>query len=175
LGKSGRRGLVIVHTGNGKGKTTAALGMAFRALGQGLSVLMVQFIKGSWKSGELESAKKFKNFKLIPMGRGFVSTNGRISEEDYQAAKEALDYAKLHLGDYDMVILDEVNYAIGFGLISEGDVLKLIEKKPERVHLILTGRNATTEIINKADLVTEMCEIKHPFHKGIKAQKGVEF
>ncbi len=172
---SERKGLLIVHTGNGKGKTTAALGMAFRALGHGLKVLMVQFIKGSWKYGELESAKKFENFKLLPMGRGFVSTNGKIAEEDRQAAREALDYAQAHLNDFDMVILDEINYAIGFGLVNESEVLELIEKKPPRLHLILTGRNAPEKIIEKADLVTEMREIKHPFQKGIKAQRGIEF
>ena len=170
-----RKGLVIVHTGNGKGKTTAALGMAFRALGHGLNVLMVQFIKGSWKYGELESAKKFENFKLLPMGCGFVSTNGEIAEEDRQAAREALDYAQAHLNDSDMVILDEINYAIGFGLVGESEVLELIDKKPPGLHLILTGRNATEKIIEKADLVTEMREIKHPFQKGVKAQRGVEF
>ncbi len=170
-----RRGLVIVHTGNGKGKTTAALGMAFRALGHGYRVLMVQFIKGSWKYGELESAKKFENFKLVPMGRGFVSTDGKVAEEDRQAAKEALAYAREHMTEYDMVVLDEVNYAIKFGLLEEKDVLDFIEQKPEDVHLILTGRDATERIVERADLVTEMREIKHPFQKGIKAQKGVEF
>jgi len=170
-----RRGLVIVHTGNGKGKTTAALGMAFRALGHGYRVLMVQFIKGSWKYGELESAKKFENFKLVPMGRGFVSTDGKVAEEDRQAAREALAYAREHMTEYDMVVLDEVNYAIKFGLLEEKDVLDFIEQKPEDVHLILTGRDATERIVERADLVTEMREIKHPFQKGIKAQKGVEF
>ncbi len=170
-----RQGLVIVHTGNGKGKTTAALGTAFRALGHGYRVLMVQFIKGSWKYGELESAKKFENFKLVPMGRGFVSTDGKVADEDRQAAREALAYAREHMAEYDMVILDEVNYAIKFGLLEEKDVLDFIEQKPMDVHLILTGRDATEQIIERADLVTEMKEIKHPYQKGIKAQKGVEF
>ena len=172
---SERKGLVIVNTGNGKGKTTAALGLAFRALGHGFRVLMVQFIKGSWKYGELESAKKFENFTLIPMGRGFVSTDGKIAEEDRKAAGEALSYAQAHMKDYDMVILDEVIYAIGFGLIDVKEVVNLIKEKPAGVHLVLTGRNAPEEILERADLVTEMREIKHPYQKGIKAQRGVEF
>jgi len=170
-----RKGLVIVHTGNGKGKTTAALGLAFRALGHGFKVLMVQFIKGSWKYGELESAGRFQNFILRPMGRGFVNTDGKVAEADRQAAAEALDYARAHQREFDLVILDEVIYAIGFGLISEEDVLAFIDEKPESTHLILTGRNATERIVEKADLVTEMREIKHPYQKGIKAQKGIEF
>ena len=170
-----RKGLVIVHTGNGKGKTTAALGMAFRALGHGFKVLMVQFIKGTWKYGELESAKRFEHFELRPMGRGFVSTEGEAAEEDRRAAKEALEYARSKLKEYDMVILDEVVYAIGFGLVDESDVLRLIDEKPGHVHLILTGRNASEALVGRADLVTEMCEIKHPYQKGIKAQRGVEF
>jgi len=172
---SERKGLVIVHTGNGKGKTTAALGLAFRALGHGYRVLMVQFIKGSWKYGELESAKKFENFVLKPMGRGFVPTDGNVAEEDCQAAREALKYARDLMGSYDMVILDEVIYAIGFKLLIEEEVLDVIDRKPERLHLILTGRDAPKRIVDRADLVTEMCEIKHPYQKGIKAQRGVEF
>ena len=172
---SNRKGLIIVHTGNGKGKTTAALGLAFRALGHGFKVLMVQFIKGSWTYGELRSAQKFENFELRPMGRGFVSTDGNVEEEDKKAAKEALEYARARLGDYDMIILDEVLYAIGFGLVTKGEVMRLIDEKPEQLHLLLTGRNAPEEIVEKADLVTEMREIKHPYQKGIKAQRGIEF
>jgi cob(I)alamin adenosyltransferase len=170
-----KKGLVIVHTGNGKGKTTAALGMAFRALGHGFSVLMVQFIKGSWKYGELESAKKFEKFKLVPMGRGFVPTNGSADDEDRQAASKALDYARGQMKAYNMVILDEVNYAVTFGLLEESVVLSVIDEKPLETHLILTGRNAGQRIIDRADLVTEMREIKHPYQQGIKAQRGVEF
>ncbi len=173
--KSEKKGLVIVHTGNGKGKTTAALGMAFRALGHGFSVLMVQFIKGSWKYGELESAKKFENFKLVPMGRGFVPTDGSVADEDRQAASRALAYAREQMKAYDMVILDEVNYAVTFGLLDEAAVLTVIDEKPPATHLILTGRNAGQSVIDRADLVTEMREIKHPYQQGIKAQRGVEF
>ena len=173
--KSEKKGLVIVHTGNGKGKTTAALGMAFRALGHGFSVLMVQFIKGSWKYGELESAKKFEKFKLVPMGRGFVPTDGSVDDEDRQAAAKALAYAREQMKAYDMVILDEVNYAVTFGLLDETAVLTVIDEKPPATHLILTGRNAGQPVIDRADLVTEMREIKHPYQQGIKAQRGVEF
>jgi len=123
----------------------------------------------------VSAAKKFENFKLVPMGRGFVSTDGKVADEDRQAAREALAYAREHMAEYDMVILDEVNYAIKFGLLEEKDVLDFIEQKPADVHLILTGRDATEQIIERADLVTEMKEIKHPYQKGIKAQKGVEF
>ncbi len=170
-----RKGLVIVYTGNGKGKTTAALGVAFRALGHGYRVLMVQFIKGSWTYGELESAKRFPNFVLRPMGRGFVATDGQVAAEDQEAARQALTYARSRMREFDMVILDEVIYAIGFGLVSEEAVLTFIEQKPPDVHLILTGRNAPDRIVEKADLVTEMREIKHPYRKGVKAQRGIEF
>jgi len=149
--------------------------MAFRALGHGFSVLMVQFIKGSWKYGELESAKKFDKFKLVPMGRGFVPTDGSVGDEDRQAASRALTYAREQMKAYDMVILDEVNYAVTFGLLDEAEVLAVIDEKPPATHLILTGRNAGQQVIARANLVTEMREIKHPYQQGIRAQRGVEF
>ena len=173
-----RKGLIIVHTGNGKGKTTAALGLAFRALGNGFKVCMVQFIKGTWKYGELEAAKKFENFEILPMGKGFVNLGAKNPDpQDIQAAEEALNKAKevILSGKYDLVILDEINYAILYRLISPEKVIEILKQKPENIHVVLTGRNAHEKIIEIADLVTEMKEIKHPYQKGIKAQRGIEF
>ncbi len=173
------RGLLIVYTGDGKGKTTAAMGMALRAAGHGLKTLMIQFIKGSWKYGELESIRKLAPyFTVKPMGKGFIrfDKNGP-GPEDIQAVEEAWDYFKQEMrsGSNHMIILDEINYAVGYQLIAIDEVLETITSKPDDLHLILTGRNAHPELIEKADLVTEMREIKHPFQKGIKAQKGIEF
>ncbi len=173
-----RKGLVIVHTGNGKGKSTAALGLALRAVGQGLRVSMVQFIKGSWKYGELKAPEFLPGFEILPMGRGFIDLGSKTpNPEDVALAQETFraGRAKVLSGEYGMVILDEVNYAVDYGLLAVEDVLRLIGEKPPEVHLVLTGRNARPEVIEAADLVTEMREIKHPFQKGIKAQKGVEF
>jgi cob(I)alamin adenosyltransferase len=171
-------GLTIVHTGDGKGKTTAALGLALRAVGQGLRVAMVQFIKGTWKYGELRAPEFLPGFEIAPMGRGFVGRGtGAPAVEDVEAARETFRAAaeKVRSGAYGMVILDEVNYAIDFGLIPVDDVLELIRTKPPELHLVLTGRNAKPEVVEAADLVTEMRDVKHPFRRGLKAQKGVEF
>lgn len=174
-----RQGLLIVHTGNGKGKTTAALGLALRAWGHGLKILILQFIKGSWKYGELKSIEQLApNLMLRQMGEGFVKNSVDDKKEKHcEAAKEALDVAKqeMNAGKWDMIILDEINYAVKFGLISLEDVLAFISQKPDEMHLVMTGRDAKEEIIAQADLVTEMKEIKHPYQKGIKAQQGVEF
>lgn len=173
------RGLIIVNTGNGKGKTTASLGLGMRAWGQGLKVLVLQFIKGSWKYGELEAAKRMGgDFVIRQLGEGFV----RNAKEEAIAghkdvAQEALADAKKEImsGKWDMVILDEINYAIKYGLIPLEAAMDLLEAKPQSLHLVLTGREARQEIIDKADLVTEMKAIKHPLKQGIKAQKGIEF
>lgn len=179
-----RRGLVMVYTGDGKGKTTAALGCAFRALGHGQRVLVVQFFKGDWPVvfGELESAKKHDRLEILQLGRGFVKIMGdkKPIEEHRAAARQALDLAKekIFSGKYDLVVLDEVNYAVDYldvKLIELKDVLEILEKKPPATHLILTGRNAKPEILERADLVTEMKEIKHPYQKGIPAQAGIDF
>ncbi|EGO62807.1 cob(I)yrinic acid a,c-diamide adenosyltransferase [Acetonema longum] len=176
---SDAQGLIIVHTGNGKGKTTAALGMAFRAWGQGMRILIIQFIKGGWKYGELAAAQQLgPRFIIRQMGEGFVkgATQDKATEHR-QAAAEALKAAEeaMSSGQWDMIILDEVNYALHYGLITLEEVLALLNKKPAALHLILTGRNAAADVIERADLVTEMKEIKHPYQKGIKAQKGIEF
>lgn len=174
-----KKGLIIVHTGPGKGKTTAALGLAFRAVGSGLRVLMVQFIKGSWHYGELDAARMLGEDKLTirAMGRGFVKLGGEIDPADQKAAAEAWAFAreKIFSGEYDMIILDEINYAVSYGLVRVAPVVEALEQKPEGVHVVLTGRNAAPEIIAVADLVTEMREIKHPYQKGIQAQRGIEY
>lgn len=180
-----RKGLTIVYTGNGKGKTSAALGAAMRALGHGWRVLIIQFFKGDWPViyGELELAKKlYPQFEVLQLGRGFVKIMGdkKPFEEHVEAAKAALTLTRERMlsGQYDLIILDEVIYALGyldFKLIDLKDVLQLIREKPPQMHLILTGRNAPPEIIEAADLVTEMMEIKHPMKKGIPAQQGIDY
>jgi cob(I)alamin adenosyltransferase len=178
MSEANRKGLIIVHTGPGKGKTTAALGLAFRAVGSGLRVLMVQFIKGSWHYGELDAAQAFGDrFVIRPMGRGFVKLGGEINPEDKRAAEEAWAFAreKISSGEYDMIVLDEINYAISYGLIEPGGVVAALQQKPEGAHVVLTGRNAHPDILAAADLVTEMREVKHPYQKGIEAQRGIEY
>ncbi|MBN2366132.1 MAG: cob(I)yrinic acid a,c-diamide adenosyltransferase [Calditrichaeota bacterium] len=174
-----RQGLLIVYTGNGKGKTTAALGMVVRAIGYNWRILMVQFIKGDWMYGELEGYKKLApNFDLERMGKGFVRIMGdkRPIEDHIQAAKNALNYVRKKMAqDYDIVILDEVNVAIREGLLTVEEVMEVIKNRPRYVTMILTGRNAAEEIIEAADLVTEMTEIKHPFQSGLMAQPGIDY
>jgi cob(I)alamin adenosyltransferase len=174
------KGLVIVYTGKGKGKTTAALGIVLRAVGHGHKVGMIQFIKGEWYYGELTSSKRLEpEFEMIAAGKGFV---GIIDDdhpiEDHQtAAKEALALAKEKIasGIYDVMILDEVNYAAKLNLISEQDILDTIAARPEKTSLVLTGNYVPESVMTAADLVTEMKEIKHPYQKGIKAKKGIDF
>jgi cob(I)alamin adenosyltransferase len=177
--RSERKGLVMVYTGNGKGKTTAALGMVVRAVGYDWKVLMVQFIKGDWMYGELEGYKKLApNFELKRMGKGFVRIMGdkRPIEDHIEAAKTALKFARYNMDkDYDILILDEVNVAIREELLTVEEVLDVINNRPPYLHVILTGRNAPKKIIEIADLVTEMTEIKHPFKKVILAQPGVDY
>jgi cob(I)alamin adenosyltransferase len=173
-------GLVIVYTGNGKGKTTAALGLAMRAIGYEHKVCMLQFIKGSWHYGEMDSSKKLEpNFELIAIGKGFVGilddNSPREEHEKYAAEALRICRERIFSGKYNVVILDEVNYAINLGLINVKEIVKIIEEKPSGLDLVLTGRDAREEIIELADLVTEMKEIKHPFKSGIKAKKGIDF
>ena len=175
-----KKGLIIVHTGPGKGKTTAALGTALRAVGQGLKVLMVQFIKGSWHYGELDAARMVgeDRFKILPMGRGFVKVGEEKPDpEDVRLVQEAWRLAseKIASAEYDLVILDEINYAISYKMLDPEVVVQELRQKPEMVHVILTGRNAHPAIVELADLVTEMREVKHPYHKGIPAQRGIEY
>lgn len=175
------KGLVVVNTGHGKGKTTAAMGLALRAAGNGLRVLIVQFIKGRWKSGEREALKHVPGVDVYVMGLGWTIDrlrDPRITDDEHQAAAaEAFAFAREQLvsGPYRMVLLDEILGAIRAGLVSLDDVLALIAAKPAMTHLVLTGRNAPLEIVAAADLVTEMTEVKHPFQQGITAQRGIEF
>lgn len=172
-------GLVIVHTGDGKGKTTAALGLSLRAFGAGLKVLILQFIKGGQGYGELEAIAALKNFsptiEVRQCGLGFTS-KGELSAHK-AAALETLKIAQDEIlsGNWDLIILDEINYAVKFGLIDESEMLSLLKIRPPELHLVLTGRDATPKLIDAADLVTEMKLIKHPFAQGIKAQRGIEF
>ncbi len=169
-----------MYTGKGKGKTTAALGMALRAIGYNHKVCMIQFIKGSWHYGEMTSSKRLEpEFELTAVGKGFVGIMDDKSpiEDHKKIAQEALKIAqeKISSKKYDIIILDEINYALNLNLIELDDVLKIISDKPDSVNLVLTGNHAKDEIIEKADLVTEMREIKHPFKLGIRAKKGIDF
>jgi cob(I)alamin adenosyltransferase len=174
-----KKGLIIIFTGKGKGKTTAAMGQALRAVGQGLKVLMLQFIKGTWDYGELESIKRLEpDFEIQPLGKGFIRSNSKLDENEAQEnVTQSWKQARNEIlsDKYDMIILDEINYVTSYGLLPVEEVLALFEEKPDRLHLILTGRDAHQSIVERADLVTEMNEIKHQYSKGIKAQKGIEF
>jgi cob(I)alamin adenosyltransferase len=177
FGKGLKRGLLIVFTGNGKGKTTAALGCAFRALGHRCRVCMIQFIKGPLKSGELQTVKEFGGrMEIHPMGKGFI-WNEKDLERNRGIALRAWEYAKSALSapGYDLVILDELTYLVKFGLLGESELLAALEARPSNLHVIVTGRDAPASLIEAADLATEMNEIKHPLREGIRAQKGIEF
>jgi cob(I)alamin adenosyltransferase len=174
------KGLTIIYYGNGKGKTTAALGVALRAIGYNHHICMIQFIKGEWNYGELYSANKLKpNFELIVTGKGFVGIidDDHLIEEHVHSSKNAMKIAmeKITSRKYNIIILDEINYALKLNLISEQDVIDLIKSKPTELNIILTGNYISTKILDLADLVTEMKEIKHPYKKGIKAKKGVDY
>lgn len=170
-------GLVQIYTGNGKGKTSAAFGQSLRAIGRGLKVYVIQFIKGGFDYGELYIVEKLPNLKLKAFGHGKFITEKPPKEDDIKSAKEALDLASevINGGEYDIVVLDEINVALTLGLITIGSVVNLIETKPKHVELILTGRGAPRKLIEVADLVTEMKEIKHPFKNGVPPRKGIEY
>jgi cob(I)alamin adenosyltransferase len=174
-----RRGLILINTGPGKGKTTAALGTGLRAVGNGMRVLMLQFLKGSWHYGELDAVEAFDgNFVMKQMGRGFVKVGGAETDvEDVRMVEAAWAEAReaIYSGDWDMVILDEINYAIGYKMLDPATVADALRGKPEMVHVILTGRNAHPLLVEVADTVTEMREVKHAYQKGILAQRGIEF
>jgi cob(I)alamin adenosyltransferase len=174
-----RRGLVLVNTGPGKGKTTAAMGTALRAVGNGMRVLMLQFLKGSWHYGELDAVKAFgDNFVLKQMGRGFVKIGGAETDpEDVRMVEAAWDEARAAIlsGEWDMVVLDEINYAIGYGMLDPAKVAETLKARPEMVHVILTGRNAHPSLVEIADTVTEMRQVKHAYEGGVLAQRGIEY
>lgn len=174
------QGLLIVYTGGGKGKTTAALGMTVRAVGYGHRVLIVQFIKGSWHYGELDGLKRLApEVELVQGGEGFVGILDDTKErsEHERAAQHALALAteKLATDAYDLAILDEINYAIHLNLITLEGVQRLLAARPRRLDVVLTGNHAHPDIVEQADLVTEMREIKHPYQQGKMAKKGIDF
>jgi cob(I)alamin adenosyltransferase len=175
-GKSGK-GLVQVFTGNGKGKTTAALGTILRAAGHGFRVFIVFFMKGNYDYGEFSTLAKLPNVDMASFGFRQLTDPANIKPEEIEQARLALAAAREAVlsGNYDLVVLDEVNVALDFKLIELDEVVKLIGDKPPEVELILTGRYADTRIIKLADLVTEMVNVRHPFDKGIKARKGIEY
>ena len=178
-----RRGLILINTGPGKGKTTAALGTAFRAAGNGMRVLVLQFLKGSWHYGELDSAEALSSaagftYVMRQLGRGFVKVGGAETDsEDLRMVEDAWNEAvtAISSGDWDLIVLDEINYAIGYGMLDPGKVAEALRDKPEMLHVILTGRNAHPLLVELADTVTEMREVKHAYQKGILAQRGIEF
>ena len=175
-----KRGLVLIYTGKGKGKTTAALGIVLRAVGHGLKVLMIQFIKGEWYYGELSSSKRLNpEFEMIAAGKGFIGIldDDHDFREHKKSANDALILAreKISSKKYDIIILDEINYAINLKLVSTEEVIELINMRPKDTSIVLTVNYAPIEIIKVADLVTEMKEIKHPYQYGIKAKKGIDY
>jgi cob(I)alamin adenosyltransferase len=174
-----RRGLIIVNTGPGKGKTTAAMGTALRAVGQGMRVLMLQFLKGSWHYGELDAVQAFGDRLVMKqMGRGFVKVGAEKPDpEDVRMVGEAWSEAEraMQSGQWDLLILDEINYATSYGMLDPARVVESLKKKPEMLHVILTGRNAHPTIVALADTVTEMRQIKHAYEKGVMAQRGIEY
>ena len=174
-----RKGLILINTGPGKGKTTAALGTALRAVGNGMRVLVLQFLKGSWHYGELDAVLAHApNFVLKQMGRGFVKVGGAETDpEDIRLVEAAWAEAREAIlsGEWDLVILDEINYAISYGMLDPAKVVETLEARPEMVHVILTGRNAHPLLVELADTVTEMREVKHAYQKGILAQRGIEY
>ena len=175
--KTIEKGLLIVHTGKGKGKSTAAMGLAVRAIGNGMKVGIVQFVKGVWETGERAVLDKFPDLCTVKaMGEGFTwDTQDR--QRDIAAARAAWDYAKALMADpsYRMVILDELNIVLRYDYLPLDEVLETLAAKPEDLHVVVTGRNAKDELIDMADLVTEMTQVKHPFRSGVKAQTGIEF
>ncbi|MGO9775233.1 MAG: cob(I)yrinic acid a,c-diamide adenosyltransferase [Terracidiphilus sp.] len=174
-----RRGLILINTGPGKGKTTAAMGTALRAVGNGMRVLMLQFLKGSWHYGELDAVEAFGGkFVLKQMGRGFVKVGGAQTDpEDIRLVQAAWAEARAAIdsGEWDMVVLDEINYAISYGMLDAEVVAEALRSRPEMVHVILTGRSAHPLLVELADTVTEMREVKHAYQKGILAQRGIEY
>ena len=173
----GAKGIVVVNTGNGKGKTTAALGMVLRAVGHGMRVLVVQFVKSAENTGELRALENLDSVTVKVMGAGFLNDTNVSRKKHKKAAGEALEYAKNAVSsvDFGMVILDEILFAVKEGLLAEEDVAGLISSRPDNVHLVMTGRGCPKSLIEKADIVTDMSDVKHSFADGIPAQPGVEY
>lgn len=176
-GKTEEKGLLIVNTGKGKGKSTAAFGIVFRALGNGMRVGVVQFVKGAWETGEAEALKRFDDqVDVFIMGQGFTwETQDKAA--DIAAAREAWDKSRDLIMDdnHDVVLLDELNIALRYDYLPISEVVAVLQSRPAHKHVIVTGRNAKDDLIEIADLVTDMTLVKHPFRSGIKAQKGIEY
>lgn len=172
------KGLIQIYTGNSKGKTTAALGLTLRAVGQGFKVCIIQFMKGRQDYGELKGLKRLEpECRIEQFGKPHWVTKGQAKDEDRQAAQAGIQRVReiMKSGNCDILILDEVINGIWFELISEEDVLALMDEKPEHMELVMTGRNASPNLIEKAHLVTEMVQIKHPYEIGVNARKGIEY
>jgi cob(I)alamin adenosyltransferase len=180
--KTIEKGLLIVHTGKGKGKSTAAFGLVVRAMGNGMRVGVIQFVKGKWETGERDILEHFpEQIEIHAMGEGF-SWETQDKARDIAAARKAWDKSKEMIEAsrgpdpaFDMILLDELNIVLRYDNLPLDEIIETLANKPEDLHVIVTGRNAKDELIEIADLVTEMTQVKHPFRSGVKAQKGIEF
>ena len=180
--KTIEKGLLIVHTGKGKGKSTAAFGLVVRALGNGMKVGVVQYVKGKWQTGERSVLEHFpEQVEIRTMGEGFTwetqdrARDIRAAENAWEVSKRMIEASRGDDPEYDMVLLDELNIVLRYGYLDLAEVVEFLSNKPEMLHVIVTGRNAKPELLEAADLVTEMTMVKHPFRAGVKAQKGIEF
>lgn len=172
-----RNGIVLVHTGAGKGKSSSAIGMVFRAAGWGMNVCVIQYIKGQWQTGEQKAAQQFKTIEWHALGDGFT-WDTKNPEQDIKTSREIWQFSKEKIlsEQFDLVVLDEINYCSSYGWIDGAEIAAFIkQEKPPWLHLVLTGRDAPQDVIDAADTVTEMQPIKHAFEKGIKAEQGIEF
>ncbi|MBN2542166.1 cob(I)yrinic acid a,c-diamide adenosyltransferase [bacterium] len=169
--------MLQIYTGNGKGKTTAALGQALRACGHGKKVIMIQFMKGDIEYGEVKIAQKIPNFEIRQFGLPTFVKKGDPTERDLELARQGFNFAKevIHSGTFDMVILDELNVAIDFGLIKLKDAHELLDSLPDDMELVITGRYAHPDLVKRADLVSEVLDIKHPYHQGVESREGIEY
>jgi len=172
-----RQGMIVVNTGEGKGKSSSAFGMVFRAAGWGMKVCVIQFIKGKWKTGEQKAAEKFDNIEWHAMGDGFT-WDTKNPEQDIATSRKIWDLCKetVRSQEFDMVVFDEINYCCGYGWIGGSEIAEFLqEERPAWMHVILTGRDAPPEVVEIAHTVTEMRKVKHAFDQGIKATQGIEF
>ena len=180
--KTVEKGLLIVHTGKGKGKSTAAFGLVVRAVGNGMKVGVVQYVKGKWQTGERGVLEKFpEQVEIRTMGEGFTwetqdrARDIRAAQNAWEVSKQMIEASRGDDPKYDMVLLDELNIVLRYDYLNLAEVVEFLSNKPQVLHVIVTGRNAKPELIDAADLVTEMTMVKHPFRAGVKAQKGIEF
>ena len=180
--KTVEKGLLIVHTGKGKGKSTAAFGLVVRAIGNGMKVGIVQYVKGKWQTGERGVLEKFpEQVEIRTMGEGFTwetqdrARDIRAAESAWEVSKRMIEASRGDDPKYDLVLLDELNIVLRYGYLDLAEVVEFLSNRPEMLHVVVTGRNAKPELVEAADLVTEMTMVKHPFRAGVKAQKGIEF